>query len=124
MENTNKTVTAFGQERAEQIWAQRDIQNNVRRVMTEGEQEYVRQVWQTMPGYTCWMDAFSSIKQGARLSPATLKRGDVLCIDGQREMTATVDEVGRLGVYIVTRDNCRIPFTFEELTSRRAEVVK
>lgn len=53
-----------------------------------------------------------------------VKAGDTLTIDGDKNATAIVDQVFSHGVYIITRDRCRIPFTFDELTTRKAEVVK
>lgn len=32
--------------------------------MTAGERAYVVQVWDTMPGHTCFMDAFNRIRKG------------------------------------------------------------
>ena len=54
-----------------------------------------------------------------------VKVGTVLSIDGKPDNTATVDTVeGSWGVYILTSDNCRIPFSFEELISRKAEIAQ
>lgn len=60
------TPTQFGQERAEEIWSKRGLQNIVdyNDVMTDGEVSYVHQIWDMMPGYTCWMDAFHRIRLG------------------------------------------------------------
>ena len=52
-----------------------------------------------------------------------VQQGDTLTIDGDKNSTAIVDQVFDHGVYIITPDRCRIPFTFDELTSRKAEVI-
>lgn len=52
----------FGQARAQEIWDARGPQWSVH--PTEGEDAYVQYVWSTMPGHTCWMDAFFRILNG------------------------------------------------------------
>ncbi len=52
-----------------------------------------------------------------------IKVGDILTIDGDPNAKATVIEKGNVGVYILTADRCKIPFTWEELKSRKAQVV-
>ncbi len=56
------------------------------------------------------------------LNEANITVGTVLTIDN-RPSEATVMEVGRFGVWILTEDRCRIPFTFEELNGRNACIV-
>ena len=46
-------------ERFAEIWANRGMQNDVSKAMTDAEREYIRQRWITsMPSDTCWDDAF------------------------------------------------------------------
>jgi hypothetical protein len=40
-----------------------------RLVLTEAERAYVKALWETMPGSTCFMDAFFRIEQGRDLLP-------------------------------------------------------
>lgn len=74
--NTEKrqiTPTPFGQDRAREIandcmaacrvpsfsWMERADDH-----MTDGELAYVLAVWDAMPGWTCWADAFNRIWRG------------------------------------------------------------
>lgn len=66
---TKATPAPFGPERAEEIWAQRGLEHEVSHAMTDGEDEYVHAVWSTMPGHTCWADAFHRIRLG-KVPPA------------------------------------------------------
>jgi len=54
--------TPFGSKRAEEIWENRGHCWDLR--LTPGEDAYVHKVWDTMPGHTCWMDAFFRILNG------------------------------------------------------------
>ena len=65
---TSAVPTPFGPERAEAIfelarqkapWAE-----NLDPNMTDGEIAYVKAVWDTLPGYTCFWDAFNNIRLG------------------------------------------------------------
>jgi hypothetical protein len=56
--------TPFDQKRAQEIWAQRGLCYSLDGVITEGESAYVSALWDTMPGYTCWMSAFFEILNG------------------------------------------------------------
>jgi hypothetical protein len=65
---TEAVPTPFNQERAEEIfqlarqkapWAE-NLDNN----MTDGEIAYVKALWDTMPGNTCFWDAFNRIRLG------------------------------------------------------------
>lgn len=60
---THAVPTPFGSERAEEIWAQRGQQHDLFSAMTAGEDEYVRRVWDTLGGTSCWSDAFHRIRQ-------------------------------------------------------------
>ena len=67
MRRLDRTVqpVPFGPERAERLWAQRGWQNSLGRSdLTVGESNFVRAVWDTMAGGSCWMDAFHRIRQG------------------------------------------------------------
>lgn len=55
--------TPFGVERAEAIYAERGPFGALADV-TPGEDAYVAALWATMPGTTCWMDAFHRIRRG------------------------------------------------------------
>ena len=55
--------TPFDQKRAEELWEGRGLQWSMKH-LTPGEDSYVATVWDSMPGDTCWMDAFFSILQG------------------------------------------------------------
>jgi hypothetical protein len=61
---THATPTPFGPARAEEIWEARGAEQDFSHAMTDGEDEYVRKVWETMPGWTCYMDAFNRIWRG------------------------------------------------------------
>ena len=63
-ELVNPEPEVFGPERADAIWDQRGVQNEVEHAMTNGERAYVAQVWATMAGSTCWDDAFQRIRRG------------------------------------------------------------
>lgn len=39
--------------------------DNIEKVMRPGERDEVRKVWDTMPGYTCFVDALNRIAAGA-----------------------------------------------------------
>lgn len=56
--------TPFGVERARAIWAARGLCNDISRAVTPGEDAYVKQVWDTLPGSSCWMTAFYLIMNG------------------------------------------------------------
>ncbi len=58
---TRATATPFGPERALEIWEQRGPQWDVSSSITPGEDEYVREIWNSMPANRCWMDAFLSV---------------------------------------------------------------
>lgn len=65
MKNSSRvTATPFAIDRARIIWATRGLMNDVSRVVTPGEDAYVKKVWDTLPGNTCWMSAFFLILQG------------------------------------------------------------
>lgn len=49
-------------ERAEEIWANRGLCWAL--TMTIHEEAYIRNLWDTMPGNTCFMDAFFRVKKG------------------------------------------------------------
>lgn len=49
-------------ERAEEVWAVRGMQNEVK--VTKEEDAYVRRVWATLPGTSSWMSAFYLILNG------------------------------------------------------------
>lgn len=59
--------TPFGSARAEVMWSTRGLQNTIRDI-EPGEDAYVKAVWSTMPGNTCWMDAFHRIRTGTVLA--------------------------------------------------------
>jgi hypothetical protein len=61
---TKVAPTQFGVDRAKAIWAARGWCNDVSRAYTPGEDAYVKQVWDTLPGNTCWMSAFFLILNG------------------------------------------------------------
>lgn len=50
-------------ERAEQIWSDRDREWSLP-TMTPEEVRYVANIWETMPGNTCFMDAFFRVLSG------------------------------------------------------------
>lgn len=54
----------FSKQRAEEIWNQRGLFHSIEKNMTDGEHAFVSSVWETMPGDTCWMDAFHRIRKG------------------------------------------------------------
>lgn len=56
------------------------------------------------------------------MSKLQIKVGDVLTIDG-KPAKATVIEVGSVGCYILTEDNCKIPFFWTELEHRNVQIV-
>jgi len=56
--------TPFGSTRAQEIWASRGFCWDLDKRLTPGEDAYVRKVWDTMSGTTCWMDAFFRILNG------------------------------------------------------------
>jgi hypothetical protein len=58
------------QERAREVWEKRAIQNRVDHLVTPEEDACVRRLWETMPGTTCWMDAFHRIRLGRDLPAA------------------------------------------------------
>lgn len=55
-------ATPFGPERAEAIWAARVTQNEIK--PEPGEDSHIRNVWESMPGHTTYMDAFHRIRRG------------------------------------------------------------
>lgn len=52
------------QERAREAWEQRGLQNNLDGRLTPEEYAYVKRVWDTLPGTSCWMSAFFLILNG------------------------------------------------------------
>jgi len=56
--------TPFSQDRAREIWAQRGMQNTVSHAMTGSEIAYVKAIWDTLPGNSCFMSAFFLILNG------------------------------------------------------------
>jgi hypothetical protein len=63
--------TPFGVERAKEIWAARGMCNDISRVVTPGEDAYVKLVWDTLDGASCWMSAFYLILNGKDPLPST-----------------------------------------------------
>lgn len=50
--------------RAKEIWAAKShkpYMTDIRHLMTQDEHSFVMSIWQSMPGWTCYMDAFFSI---------------------------------------------------------------
>jgi hypothetical protein len=60
----NTLVTPFDRDRALEIWEQRGLQGTIGHAVSRGEDAYIHQVWNTMPGSTSYMDAFFRIMQG------------------------------------------------------------
>lgn len=58
------TPTPFGPCRADQIWSHREYADFPYDAATDGELAFIHEVWDTMPGSSCFMDAFSNIAQG------------------------------------------------------------
>jgi hypothetical protein len=67
------------QQRAQEVWELRGLQNVLPytkegagrfdtyihpKGLTAAEADYVKRLWDTMPGYTCWMDAFYRVLHG------------------------------------------------------------
>lgn len=44
-----------------EVWNNRGLQNDITSVVTPEQDAYIRAVWATMPGTTCYMDAFFEI---------------------------------------------------------------
>lgn len=62
---TQAEPTPFSPERAEAIYAQREpMGGSLDKFMTDGEVAFVLDIWDTMPGNTCWNDAFERIRSG------------------------------------------------------------
>ena len=52
-------------ERAQEVWAQRALQNQVSHLLTKEEYDYVTALWDTIEdGRSCWMSAFFMILHG------------------------------------------------------------
>lgn len=58
------TPTPFGPARAKEIYAQREVQNEVSTKMTDGEWAYVMAVQKTLGGNSSWQLAFYAIMNG------------------------------------------------------------
>lgn len=58
-------------ERAREIWQTRSAFGMF--AVTPEEDRYIRQVWETMPGHTCWADALLRVANGGT---------DDLCLEG------------------------------------------
>lgn len=55
--------------RAQEIWEQRGIQQNMDGLLTPAEENHVRRVWEAMPGSCRWIDVFLLImndKEGGK----------------------------------------------------------
>jgi len=61
---SHATPTPFGPDRAHQIWEARGHENDFSRALTDGEDEYVRQVWDAMPETSTYQDAFFRVMWG------------------------------------------------------------
>ena len=53
-------------ERAKEILARGSRWSNWSKHCTQAEDKYVRKLWGTLPGYTCWYDALIRIAKGEK----------------------------------------------------------
>lgn len=67
------------QERAQEIWQYRSNFGNF--AVTPEEARYIREVWKSMPGHTCWADALLRIAKGGNGEDVSLDNvGDTLVV--------------------------------------------
>lgn len=58
------------------------------------------------------------------INETNIRIGSVLTIDNRPNTATVVAVINDWGVKIETEDKCRIPFSFDELNSRNAQVME